>query len=117
MQDSGGLLFHAALVERDGKGVLLAGPGGSAKSTLCRRLPRPWCALSDDQALIIRDDRNRYLAHPMLTWSDYLWRRSERRWNVEHYVSLAAIFFIDQARSGEVVPIGQGQAAVSIERP
>ncbi len=114
LQDSGGLPLHAALVGREGRGVLLAGSGGTGKSTLCRLLPRPWCALSDDQALVVRDDRKRYLAHPIPTWSDYLWRRSQRRWDVEHYVPLAAIFFIEQARSDEVVPIGQGQAAVSI---
>jgi len=114
VEDSGGLPLHAALVERDGKGVLLAGPGGSGKSTLCHRLPHPRCALSDDQSLIVRDDRKRYLAHPIPTWSDYLWQRSERRWNVEHYVPLAAMFFIEQAGSDEVVPIGQGRAAVFI---
>ena len=116
VQDSGGLPVHTALVERDGKGVLLAGPGGAGKSTLCRHLPRPWCALSDDQALIVRDDRNGYLAHPIPTWSDSLWGRSERTWKVEHDVPLAAIFFVEQARSDEVVPIGQGQAAVCINR-
>lgn len=114
VQDSGGLLLHAALVERDGKGVLLVGPGGSGKSTLCRRLPCSWYALSDDQSLIVRDHRKMYLAHPIPTWSDYLWRESERRWNFEHHVPLTAIFFIEQAGSDEVVPIGQGKAAVFI---
>lgn len=114
VQDSGGLSLHAALVERDGRGVLLVGPGGSGKSTLCRRLPRPWRALSDDQSLIVRDHRKRYLAHPIPTWSDYLWGRSERRWNFEHHVPLAAIFFVERARCDEVAPIGQGKVAVFI---
>jgi len=114
VQESGGLPLHAALVERDGKGILLVGPGGSGKSTLCRRLPRPWCALSDDQALIVRDARKRYLAHPIPTWSDYLWQRSERRCNVEHHVLLAAIFFIKQAGCDKVIPIGEGEAAAFI---
>jgi len=114
VQHSGGFPLHAALVERDGKGILLVGPGGSGKSTLCRRFPRPWCVLSDDQALLVRDGRKRYLAHPIPTWSDYVFRRSERGWNVEHYLPLAAIFFIEQARCDEVVPMGQEQAAVFI---
>ncbi len=114
VQDSGGLPLHAALVERDGKGVLLAGPGGSGKSTLCRRLPRPWRALSDDQSLIVRDSQKRYLAHPIPTWSDYLLRRSEERWNVEYCVPLTAIFFVERARCDEVAPIGQGKVAVFV---
>lgn len=116
VQQSGGFPLHAALVERDGKGVLLVGSGGSGKSTLCRRFPRPWYVLSDDQALIVRDGRKRYLAHPLPTWSDCLWQRSQRRWNVEHCVPLAAIFFIEQAKSEEVVPIGEAETAVFINR-
>ncbi len=114
VQDSGGLPFHAALVKRGEKGVLLVGPGGSGKSSLCRRVSRPWCILSDDQSLIVRDEEKGYLAHPIPTWSDYLWRGSERRWDVEHYVPLTAIFFIEQAGSDEVVSIGQGKTAVFI---
>ena len=114
VQASGGLPLHAALIEREGKGILLAGPGCSGKSTLCRRLPRPWRALSDDQTLIVRDEHKTYLSHPIPTWSDYLWQRAKPRWNVERYIPLKAIFFIEQARYNQVVLIGQGQAAVFI---
>jgi len=112
--DSGGLILHGALVERNGKGVLLAGPGGAGKSTLSRRLPPDRHVLSDDQSLVVLDDQNRYLAHPVPTWSDHLWRESEQNWNIQYHVPLAAIFFIEQAASDKVVPIGQGQAAVRI---
>jgi len=112
--DSGGLALHAALVERDGKGILLAGPGGSGKSTSCRRLPPPWWVWSDDQALIVCDHQKGYLVHPTPTWSDYLYRRSAQTWKVEHHVPLEAIFFMEQAGSDELVPMGQGKAAVSI---
>ena len=37
----GGFPVHAALAERDGRGILLAGRGGIGKSTCCRRLPFP----------------------------------------------------------------------------
>ena len=114
VQDSGGLPLHAALVEREGRGFLVAGPGGSGKSTLCRGLPPPWRAISDDQSLTVRDDRKRYLAHPIPTWSDYLWRRGATTWKVEYHVPLAALFFIEPTRSDQVVPLGQGKAAVSI---
>jgi len=112
--DSGGFPLHAALVEREGQGILLAGPGGSGKSTSCRRLPSPWRVWSDDQSLIVRDNQKGYLVHPTPTWSDYLYRRSAQTWKVEHHVPLTAIFFMEQAGSDELVPMGQGKAAVSI---
>lgn len=112
VQDSGGLPFHAALVEQDGKGVLLAGPGGSGKSTSSRRLPRPWYALSDDQSLIVCNTRKRYLAHPIPTWSDYLWKHSEKTWNVQYSVPLTGVFFLEQSEADEIKPLGEGQAAV-----
>ncbi len=114
VQDLGGLPIHAALIERDGRGVLLAGPGGSGKSTSCSRLPHFWHALSEDQALIVRDDIKSYLAHPCPTWSDYFCQRPQRRWHVERLVPLGAIFFLEQAESDEVIPISQEQAAVFI---
>jgi SynChlorMet cassette protein ScmC len=110
-QSFGGLPAHAALVELDGKGVLLAGPGGSGKSTLCRRLPKSWRAWSDDQALIVRGRGESYMVHPIPTWSVHLWQRTEMTWNVEKQVPLTAIFFIEPAAFDQVVPMGQGQAA------
>ena len=112
--DSGGLILHGALVERNGSGVLLAGPGGAGKSTLSYRLPLNWRVLSDDQSLVVLDNQNRYLAHPVPTWSDHLWRGSEQSWNIQYHVPLATIFFIEQSASDKVVSIGQGQAAVCI---
>lgn len=111
-QSFGGLPAHAALVELDGRGVLLAGPGGAGKSTLCRRLPHHWCAWSDDQALIVRDHEKSYMVHPIPTWSVHLWQRTEMKWNVEDHVPLTVIFFIEPAVFDQVVPMGQGQAAV-----
>jgi SynChlorMet cassette protein ScmC len=110
-QDSGSLPFHAALVERNGSGILLAGRGGAGKSTCCRRLPPPWHALCDDHTLIVRDDSDQYRAHPLPTWSDYLMRRSEPTWNVQRHLPLSAIFFLLRAEIDEVVPIGRGRTA------
>lgn len=115
-QESGGLPFHAGLIEQDGKGILLAGHGGAGKSTCCQRLPHPWYAVCDDETLIVRDDQKRYFAHPFPTWSDYLWKRSERTWNVQRYLPLSAIFFLEQADTDEAIPIGQGQAAIFVNQ-
>ncbi len=111
---SGGLPFHAALVERDGNGVLLAGSGNMGKSTCCHRLPIPWQSLCDDKTLVVRNDQKRYLAHPCPTWSDHIMKRCERTWNIENHIPLAAIFFLVRADIDEVIPMGRGEAAVLI---
>jgi HprK-related kinase A len=50
------LMIHAAVVERNGRALLLPAPPGSGKSTLCAALvARGWRLLSDELALI---DRN-----------------------------------------------------------
>jgi SynChlorMet cassette protein ScmC len=113
-QNFGGLPLHAALIKREGMGILLAGHGEAGKSTCCRRLPPPWHALCDDETLVVRDDQKRYLVHPFPTWSDLLWKRSERTWNVQHHLPLSAIFFLEQGEIDKAVPIGQGEAAISI---
>jgi len=113
-QDSGGLPVHAALVSQNGIGILLSAPGDTGKSTCCRRLPHPWQVLCDDETLIVRDDQKRYLVHPFPTWSDLLWKRSERTWNVQHHLPLSAIFFLEQGETDKAIPIGQGEAAIYI---
>ena len=116
VQEKGGLSFHAGLVEWNGRGVLLVGPGKIGKSTCCRRIPYPWQALCDDETLIVRDDKKRYLAHPFPTWSDYLFQRSERTWNVQRSLPLSGIFFLEQAETDKVIPIMQGHAAILINQ-
>jgi SynChlorMet cassette protein ScmC len=113
-QDSGGVPLHAALVVKDGIGVLLAAPGATGKSTCCRRLPLPWQALGDDETLIVKDSQKKYWAHPFPTWSHLLRKRSERAWNVQQYFPLSAIFFLEQGEDDVAIPIGQGEATILI---
>ena len=115
--DSGGLPLHSALIERHGAGILLIGPGETGKSTCCSRIPLPWRPLSDDETLLVVNEKKQYLAHPFPTWSNHLLNRSDRRtWNVQRHIRLAAIFFLKQADEDEVEPMGQGQAAVGLNR-
>jgi hypothetical protein len=61
------LVLHAAVVERDGRAVILPAPPGSGKSTLCAALVhRGWRLMSDELALIsLVDGRLTALARPV----------------------------------------------------
>ena len=112
--NSVGFPMHGAFVERDGKGVLLAAKGGTGKSTCCRRIPEPWQACSDDEALVTVDSNGHYEVHSFPTWSDLFFNNTNdnaRTWDVQHHVPLSAIFFLEQSKTDEAVPIGSGVAA------
>jgi SynChlorMet cassette protein ScmC len=115
-QSSGGFPLHAALIKRNGVGILLAASNETGKSTCCRRLPAPWKALCDEESLIVSDNHKNYQVHPFPTWSDYLGRRSERSWNVQQHLPLAGIFLLEQAHSDEIVSLGRGEAAACISQ-
>lgn len=112
--DLGGLLVHSGLAEWNGRGVLLAAHSGTGKSTCCRRLPDHWQPLCDDEALVVLDRKNNYRVHPFPTWSEYLWEKSGRTWDVQHSVPLASIFFLEQSTSDGIEPLGQAKAAVRL---
>ena len=108
----GGLPFHGGLVELNGQGVLLAASSDKGKTTCCSRLPKYWQPLCDDETLVVLDAQKKYQAHPFPTWSEYLLKRSQKTWNVQYSVPLAAIFFLEQSETDEIEPLGEGQAAV-----
>jgi SynChlorMet cassette protein ScmC len=114
--DAGGMPIHAGLVCRDGVAVLLAAPGGTGKSTCCRRIPPPWQAMSDDEALIIPTGTGSYHVHPFPTWSDYFYGRNERTWNSGSHLPLGGIFFVEQSPIDKAEPLMGGMAASKIFR-
>jgi len=116
IQNTGGLPLHAALIEKDGKGMLILAPGGTGKSTCSRRIPSPWKAHSDDMALVVKNSDDQYLAHPYPTWSDYFWQRSKGIWNVERPVKVSAIFFLERSDKDKVVPVQKVEAAIKINQ-
>jgi hypothetical protein len=60
------LIIHAACLERNGKAIILPGPPGSGKSTLCAGLAfRGWRLLSDELTLIRSDGQLVALARPI----------------------------------------------------
>lgn len=109
-QVRGGFLLHGALAERDGWGMILAGPGRVGKTTASRRLTSPWRSLCDDATLVVRDERGAYWAHPWPTWSSFMSDAPGGTWDVEHAVQLKAIFFLEQAQQDRVEPVATGQS-------
>ncbi|MDD1689058.1 MAG: SynChlorMet cassette protein ScmC [Methanoregula sp.] len=111
---AGGLLLHGALAEKDGRGVILAAPGGTGKTTASNRLPLPWRSLSDDATLVVPDGNGGYRAHPWPTWSRFRDHGPGGRWNVEESVPLAALFFLSRAEDDRAEPAGTGDAVAYI---
>jgi len=109
-QTRGGFLLHGALAERDGWGVILAGPGRVGKTTASRRLPSSWCSSSDDTTLVVCDEKGAYWAHPWPTWSNFMSDGPGGTWDVNHAVPLKAIFFLKQAHQDRVEPVATGQS-------
>ena len=68
--------------------------------------------MCDDEVLVVFDNQENFRAHPFPTWSDYLWRGSEKTWNVQYSVPLCGVFFIEQSEVDEVVPLGKCESAV-----
>lgn len=110
----GGLPLHCALIEKNGLGVLLCGESGVGKSTCSRRIPDPWHAMCDDHALVLPNGSGGFRAHPFPTWSDLLRRNHRKSWDVQARVPLVAIFFLQQAATDEVSPIGPGEASAML---
>jgi SynChlorMet cassette protein ScmC len=109
-----GLPFHAGLAEYKGRGILLSADTGKGKSTCCRRLPEHWKPLCDDEALVVLDKQRGYVAHPFPTWSEYLMKQSENKWNVQYSVPLSAIFFLEKSKKDEAIPIPVNQSSIFI---
>jgi len=116
VQETGGLPLHAALLERNGRGVVISAPGGTGKSTCCLRIPLPWRALCDDETMIVRGKGAEFITHPFPTWSWFLSGRSAGTWDVQKQIPLEAIFFLEQSAVDEVVPLGDGEAAAMLTK-
>ena len=68
-------MVHGALLERDGRAVLVCGPSGIGKSTTAGRMAKRFRILADDCMALYRDG-GRWTARPLPTWSVYLFGKS-----------------------------------------
>jgi SynChlorMet cassette protein ScmC len=110
----GGLPFHAALVERDGCGVLLTARGGTGKTTCCHRLPDSWTVWCDDETLVAWEASQGYRVHPFPTWSQYIEGDGSLTWNTEGGVPLRAICFLEQAETDAILPLTTSAAGIGM---
>lgn len=113
-QQHGGVLVHGGLAEYEGKGVILAAPGGTGKSTAASRLPHPWRSLSDDAALIVRDLQGSYFAHPWPTWSQFYENGPGGEWDIDTATPLKAIYFLFQSHRDDLEELMPTQAAAML---
>lgn len=111
--ENGGIPLHAALIEYNGKGFLIAAEGDTGKTTCAKRLENIWTTLCDDEALVVLSNGT-YRVHPFPTWSDYAFRDSKKSLNVEYSLLLSAIFFLEQSDRDEVLPMNISEAALMI---
>lgn len=117
--ESGGFLIHSGLAKfqpeggGESKGVLLAGASGAGKSTACGMFRPPWYPLSDDLVLIVKDKKNKFLAHPFPTWSRILWKDDEVIFTIVDFdnpVELSNVIFLDRGPEPKLENVGRGRA-------
>ncbi|MCM1567438.1 MAG: SynChlorMet cassette protein ScmC [Dehalobacter sp.] len=111
--DRGGIIMHSAMMELGGKGVVLAAESGTGKSTCYRRIEKPWRAVTDEEALVVKVG-DRYIMHPMPTWKNYYELGMKEASNVQQQIPLHAIFFLERGEKDRAFPVGKGKAALLI---
>ena len=90
-------IVHGALLERDGKALLLCGPSGIGKSTTSLRLAKSMTILADDCFCLYRRDGAWY-ARPLPTWSSYLFGKARlARCEARHETHVAQLVIIGRS--------------------
>ncbi len=100
---------HCALLEINGNGAIIGGPGDSGKTTCARRTPAPHRALADDYALLFIH-RDNLLAQAMPTWSTLMNGKKGYRADCSRTVEVKAFFFLKQNRDDYVEPVSGRKA-------
>lgn len=114
--NAGGIPIHAALTCFKDQGVLITATGDTGKTTCCKRLPKgDWHYLCDDLSLLIRTPNNELYAHLLPTWSDYMIRRTNTRWQVEKKVPVKALFFLEQGGKDEIIPLSNIETTIRFQ--
>jgi SynChlorMet cassette protein ScmC len=107
---SGGMLLHAATLVRDDAAVLILASSGGGKSTAAHRVPLPWIAPGDENALVIRDLSGHYQVHALST-SSAIATGGNQTWNIATPYPLQGIYILIQADDDHIIRCTQGTAA------
>lgn len=112
-----GALAHAALVECDGAGFLLAAEPGGGKTTAAARLPATWGLLADDAALLWPDGTGGFLASPLPTWGHVVLGNpvppALKQWRIETETRVCGVCLLkkaDRLKISSVQPLEAARA-------
>lgn len=110
---NGGFLYHGGLADFRGKGVLLAGASGSGKTSASILLKDPWTSLSDDLTIVVKDDKGKYFAHPLPTWSVFFGKElsvKKNFWELENKIPVSVAVFFDRGPDNRIKKAGKAHS-------
>ena len=113
----GGFFLHSGLIQFGNKGILLAGGGGFGKSTVCKVLSSNFKVLCDDE-LILLPYFDKYVVHPLPTFSDYLidlkYKKIKNNFysNVEDYSFVSFIFILQKSKENKILPLSLNKSLI-----
>lgn len=108
------LLFHAAVLVRDGQAVLVAASSGGGKSTTARRVPAPWFSPGDENCLVIIDPQGEFHVHVFPTVSLVASGMDGYSWNVTQSYPLKGICVLKQADVDRIERSSHAEAIIFI---
>ncbi|MFH0967041.1 MAG: SynChlorMet cassette protein ScmC [Methanobacteriota archaeon] len=107
---SGCIMLHAATLVRDGGAVLILASSGGGKTTTAMRVPPPWIAPGDENALVLRTSSGGYLVHVLPTAS-IIATGTAQMWNITRSYPLMGICILIQSDEDRIIRCTPGKAA------
>ena len=106
-------MMHGALLERDGRAVVISGPSGIGKSTTALRMGERFRILADDCLLIYRG-RDGWKVRPAPTWSVYLFAKSAlAKCDIRAEYPLSQILILGR-NAAKYIPLSQEEAVIGV---
>lgn len=102
----GAFVFHASVVECDGRAYAFAAPSGTGKSTHTKL----WLKVFGDRARVLNGDK------PIFRLTDGGWHaygtpwQGKERWGVNAHAPLQALCFLTRSAQNTIVPLGDEEA-------
>ncbi|MGC9031764.1 MAG: hypothetical protein ACP5H7_03320 [Minisyncoccia bacterium] len=107
----GGFFLHSGLVKFNNKIILLSGGGNFGKSTACSLISSFGEVLCDDMVIIL-PYLDKYIAHPLPTWSNYLINPIYKKRvinnfysGIENYYIVSCAFILSKSKENKIIPL------------